>query len=74
MGIPKNAGWFISWKTPSFEMDDDWGYPYDSGKYHVEEKMISPVESVGKNEEVFHLYKRRFQSMNICFFWKRMMV
>ena len=22
-------GWFISWKIPSFDMDDDWGYPYD---------------------------------------------
>ena len=21
-------GWFMSWKTPSFEMDDDWGYPF----------------------------------------------
>ena len=28
MEIPKN-GWLMSWKIPSFEMDDDWGYPYD---------------------------------------------
>ena len=21
-------GWFSSWKIPSIEMDDDWGYPY----------------------------------------------
>ena len=27
MGNPQN-GWFISWKIPSFEMDDDWGYPH----------------------------------------------
>ena len=26
-GIPKLAGQLISWKIPSFEMDDDWGYP-----------------------------------------------
>ena len=26
-GIPRN-GWFISWKIPSFEMDDEWGYSY----------------------------------------------
>ena len=26
-GIPPN-GWFISWKIPSFEMDDDRGYPH----------------------------------------------
>ena len=28
-GTPKIAGWFISGNIPSFEMDDDWGYPYD---------------------------------------------
>ena len=28
MGNPKLAGWFTIWKIPSFEMDDDWGYPY----------------------------------------------
>ena len=27
MGIPPIAGWFISWKIPSFEMDNDWS-PY----------------------------------------------
>ena len=21
------AAWFIAWNIPSFEMDDDWGYP-----------------------------------------------
>ena len=29
------AGWFSSWKIPSFEMDDDWGYPYDFGNHHL---------------------------------------
>ena len=29
-GPPKLAGWvFVNGKSPSFEMDDDWGYPYD---------------------------------------------
>ena len=28
-GYPKLAGWFISWKMPSFEMDDEMGYPHD---------------------------------------------
>ena len=28
------AGWFIG-KIPSFEMDDDWGYPHDYGNPHV---------------------------------------
>ena len=27
-GVPKFAGWFISWKIPSFEMDDEQGYPH----------------------------------------------
>ena len=31
-GYPKLAGWFISWKIPSMEMDDDWGYAHDLGK------------------------------------------
>ena len=26
MGGTPIAGWFGSWKIPSFEMDDDWGY------------------------------------------------
>ena len=24
-----------SWKIPSFEMDENWGYPYDSGNHHL---------------------------------------
>ena len=41
MGVSTNLGiqngWFISWKTPSRngEMDDDWGYPHDSGHLHM---------------------------------------
>ena len=31
MGHTQN-GWLISWNIPSFEMDDHWGYPYDSGQ------------------------------------------
>ena len=27
------AGWFVSCKIPSFEMDGDWGYPH--GNPHV---------------------------------------
>ena len=34
MEVPPN-GWFLLGKIPSFEMDDDWGYPYDSGKPHM---------------------------------------
>ena len=30
------AGWFLSWKTPSRSMDDDWGYLYDSGNPHMD--------------------------------------
>ena len=26
-GVHPTTGWSISWKIPSFEMDDDWGYP-----------------------------------------------
>ena len=29
------AGWCLLEKIPSFEMDDDWGYPYDSGNLHM---------------------------------------
>ena len=36
MVVPPIAGWFMSWKIPSFEMDDDWGYLYDSGNLHME--------------------------------------
>ena len=30
VGVPKLAGWFISWKIPLkwSKMDDNWGYPY----------------------------------------------
>ena len=35
MGVPKFAGWFISWKIPSFAMDDDLGYPHDSGNHQM---------------------------------------
>ena len=30
-GTPLSLDWFLLWKIPSFEMDDDWGHPYDSG-------------------------------------------
>ena len=33
-GSPSNR-WLIFWKIPSFEMDDDWGYPHDSGNLLV---------------------------------------
>ena len=33
-GYPQNE-WFLLGKIPSFEMDDDWGYPYDSGNLHL---------------------------------------
>ena len=29
MGVPNMDGFL--WKIPSFEMDDDWGYPHGSG-------------------------------------------
>ena len=28
MGKSPITGWFVSGKIPSFELDDDWGYPY----------------------------------------------
>ena len=44
-GDPKKYGvfhedsprWMVDFhgKIPSFEMDDDWGYPYDLGNYHM---------------------------------------
>ena len=39
-GFPKTggtpiAGWFLLGKNPSFEMDDDWRYPHDSGSLHI---------------------------------------
>ena len=45
-GYPKFAGWLISWKIPSFEMDDDWGYPYDSGTFHIALKSIFQQKNV----------------------------
>ena len=27
-GYPEMDGWFLLGKIPSFEMDDDWGYPH----------------------------------------------
>ena len=33
MGVPLYR-WFLSGKMPSFEMDDDWGYPI-SGNLHI---------------------------------------
>ena len=35
MQVPPN-GWFRMEKKPSFEMDDDWGYPHDLGNHHME--------------------------------------
>ena len=37
-GYPKNAGWFLSWKMPSFEMDEKKGGTpnYDSGKLQID--------------------------------------
>ena len=36
MGVPQASnGWFSSGKISSFEMDNDWGYPYDSGNLHL---------------------------------------
>ena len=32
-GVPPIAGWCFSWKIPSFEMDDEQGYPYFSPIY-----------------------------------------
>ena len=39
MGVSINggtpiAGWFI--RQNPIEMDDDWGYPYDSGNHHMD--------------------------------------
>ena len=34
-GATPIAGWLISGNIPSFEMDDDWGYPHDYGNPHI---------------------------------------
>ena len=34
MGLPQNR-WRKKGTIPSFEMDDDWGYPYDSGNLQL---------------------------------------
>ena len=41
MGSPKN-GWFMLGERPSFEMDDDWGYPHDSGNPHIRTPIEPP--------------------------------
>ena len=35
MGGTPIAGWFLLGKVPSFEMDDEQGYPHDLGNPHV---------------------------------------
>ena len=37
MGVPQK-GWFIMEKS-HLEMDDDWGYPYDSGNPHMDSSI-----------------------------------
>ena len=32
---------FVNGKIPSFEMDDDWGYPYDSGNHHTTSWVVN---------------------------------
>ena len=47
--IKGTAGWgmvFVNGKIPSFEMDDDYGYPYDSGNHYRKSMFFShPVET-----------------------------
>ena len=33
MGVPKIDG--FCWGKAQSKMDDDWGYPYDSGNLHI---------------------------------------
>ena len=37
MRVPQN-GWFI--REDPIKMDDDWGYPYDSGNPHISTTRI----------------------------------
>ena len=44
MGDPQN-GWFVLvyfMENPT-KMDDDWGYPYDSGNPHISEGPTRPL-------------------------------
>ena len=43
-GDPQN-GWFLLGKIPSFEMDDHWGYPHDSGNLHIVSSTWHPETS-----------------------------
>ena len=52
-GIPI-TGWFISWKIPSFEMDENWGYLYDSGHLHFMGNLTNLTHSHMNKEHHEH--------------------
>ena len=64
MGASLNGGtqkWmvFVNGKTPSFEMDDDWGYPVMT--------METPKEKSGKKNHNLSWVNHNFQCVNQLF-------
>ena len=45
MGDPPIAGWFTM-ENP-IKMDDDWGYPNDSGNLHMFQRTMGELDNYG---------------------------